>query len=319
MSNYKPKRGIWQAEVFSRVDELQCRLDAARGDRGTAATGEEKAIFQSVEGTLGVAKQAAGPGRLGSRLKAWWSGSAITEAWESVHHAELALLKVEKEGDVKAVLARLLAWILSAMEDPERRGRHETVLKEQVEGKRFDRIQVRSAFADVIAANRERYANLRIFRNILILVNALLALLVIGAAVWHALNPGFLTLCPSGSTSCLSGPPKTEVAVVALLGALGGSLAFAFGLAQTETTPSRYDPKLLQASLKPVTGAVTGLLGVVLIQAEFLIKPVGETSYSLLVYAVLFGFSQQLFTRMVDKKAEALTTSAAKSSPQKDP
>lgn len=79
------------------------------------------------------------------------------------------------------------------------------------------------------------------------------------------------------------------------------------------TTPSRYDPKAWQAFLKPITGAVTAVLGVLFIQAEFLISPTGNASLSLLVYAVLFGFSQQLFTRVVDKKAEALITPAEKS------
>ncbi len=271
---------------------------------------EEAAVYQTVKNGLDTAAKAAGVGWL-SRPKAWWTGSAITEAWEGVHHAELALIGIERKRSVEAILARLLAWIHSAIEEPERRELHEKSLKEQIgDPAKFDRTRVRQAFVDVIVANRERYANLRTFRNILILVTGLLGLLVVGVAVWHAANPAFLTLCPAGARVCLTSPPRTEVAIVALLGAIGGSLGLAFGLTEADTAPSRYDPKAWQAFLKPVTGAVTGILGVMLIQAGFLVQPAGNTSYALLVYAVLFGFSQQLLTRTVDKQANALMTPA---------
>jgi hypothetical protein len=242
------------------------------------------------------------------------NGAAITEAWESIHHAELALLSVEPEDVAKGILPRLLAWIESAIEDPKRLARHEKELATQIEEGSFERPRVRAALMDVIAANRDRYANLLVFRNILILVTGLLTALVILVIAWHAVNPDFLSLCPKGATTCLSGPPKAEVALVALLGAIGGSLALAFGLSESQGAPSRYDPKVWLAFLKPVTGAVTAILGVIFIQAEFLVQPAGHSSYLMLVYAILFGFSQQLFTRVADRRAAALISPASKSS-----
>jgi hypothetical protein len=307
MAHQPPRPGIWQAEVFSRINELRGRLSAAETTTRIGTEAEEKAIHKAVETSLDTAETAANVAWW-RRPKAWWTGSAITEAWEGVHHAELALIGIEGEESVRAILARLLAWIQSAIEEPERRERHEKALKKELEGSTvtLNRTVVRQAFVDVIAANRERYGNLRTFRNILILVSALLTLLVVGVSVWHALNPAFLTLCPAGAKICLTSPPKTEVAIVALLGAIGGSLGLAFGLAEADAAPSRYDPKAWQALLKPVTGAVTGVLGIMLIQAGFLVEPAGNANYALLVYAVIFGFSQQLLTRTVDKQANAL-------------
>jgi hypothetical protein len=314
MGDFQPRRGIWQAEVVGRADELRARLEVSKGAKGAAANLGDAATFKAVERSLESAERAAGPIKRGASLKAWWSGAAITEAWESIHHAELALLTVESERDAKGILPRLLAWIEAAIEDPKRLARHEKALATQIEKNEFDGVRVRAALMDVIAANRDRYANLRVFRNILIAVTGLLATLVILVIAWHAVNPNFLSLCPNGTTTCLSGPAKAEVALIALLGAIGGTLALAFGLSESERAPSRYDPKVWLAFLKPVTGAVTALLGVIFIQAEFLVQPAGKSSYLLLVYAILFGFSQQLFTRVADRRADELTGSANKRS-----
>jgi hypothetical protein len=53
-----------------------------------------------------------------------------------------------------------------------------------------------------------------------------------------------------------------------------------------------------------VAGAATALAGVLLLQANLLVRPAGSNTESvLLAYALLFGFSQQLFTQFVDKRA----------------
>ena len=311
MGSYGSRRGAWQAEIASRVDELRGRLKVVEGAKNETRLGERAAIHEAVATSLNTAEAAASGGLAWSRLKAWWTGSAITRAWEAVHNAELALVNIERKKDVRARLAYLLAWIRLAIEEKERRELHETGLEAQIADKsKFDRVQVRRALIDVIAANGNRYANLRVFRNVLIFATGLMAALVAIAAAWHALNPGFLTLCPEGAKTCLGAPQKTEVALVALLGVLGGTLSLALGLTETDVAPSRYDPKRWQAFLKPVTGAVTAVLGIMFVQAGFLVPIGGTKNYALLAYAVLFGFSQQLFTRYVDRKAEVLMTPA---------
>jgi hypothetical protein len=65
------------------------------------------------------------------KLAAWWTGSAITEAWESVHNAELSLTRIEQKEDIRATLPRLLGWIQRAMDSGPRRSSHENALKAQ--------------------------------------------------------------------------------------------------------------------------------------------------------------------------------------------
>jgi hypothetical protein len=222
---------------------------------------------------------------------------------------------MEKDEDVRATIPRLLDWIQHAMDQSDGRAEHESALKAEVKARRRVKLApVRGALIDVIAANQRRYASLRTFRNNLILVTGTLALLIAVMAGWHALNTNFLSLCTGGDeATCLSGakPAGADVALVALMGAVGGLLAIAFALMETAIAPSRYDPKIWQALLKPITGATTALLGILLLQAEFVISPAPDSQSVFLAYAAVFGFSQQLFTRFVDKRAETLLTPEA--------
>jgi peptidoglycan biosynthesis protein MviN/MurJ (putative lipid II flippase) len=60
--------------------------------------------------------------------------------------------------------------------------------------------------------------------------------------------------------------------------------------------------------LKPITGAATALVAVLLLQSNLLLGPIEQNQSMFLAYAVLFGFSQQLLTQFVDKRAVSLIT-----------
>lgn len=320
------QRGAWRTEVDVRIRELRSRLAAAEGldpagwQRGQTPEGR-RAAAATVAACLDTATAASGEPLQGwDRLSAWWTGSAMTTAWESVHEAELKLLPLEAEDDVRAHLPRLRAWIQRAMDRGESRTRYEEKLQAQVSGEvSLDPLQIRQAFNDVIIANAERYANLRAFRNILVLVTGMLAGLVGVLTLLHVANPDFISLCTAGEADgevvCFGGPgPRAwDVAMVAAFGAIGGLLAIAFGLAESEGPPSRYDPRIAQVGLKAAAGAATALAGVLFIQADLLVAPASSPSEALyLSYATIFGFSQQLFTRFVDRRAGELTSNDGK-------
>lgn len=307
------RHGIWRAEVEVRVYELSHRLAAAIASRRLSKRRE--AAKGAVEISLEKARdQLRPPGTRWEGLVSWWTGDTIATAWEAVHEAEVRLVCLERNKAVKANLPWLLLWIRNAMEKSERRSNYEKDLEDQ-EKKNTppDRTKIEQAYRDVIVVNSERYANLRSFRNNLILVTGILLGLVCGLVLWHWLNVDVMALCSSKSKGalgpCLDGTKshRWDLALVAVVGAVGGMLAIAFGLANTEALPSRYDPRVWQVLLKPVAGAATALAGVLLIQSDLLISPAGTRSESvLLAYALLFGFSQQLFTQFVDKQAGSL-------------
>lgn len=277
------------------------------------------AVKRDLDRAEDAIRQPGGLCHIWPNLCAWWSGSSITTAWEAVHTAELSLLSVESDEEVAVNVPRLLSWVERAMDKGPQREAHEATLRKDVPNfsKGDDRAKVRAALADVIGANGNRYANVRSFRNNLILVTFVLLAAVVGVAIWHAVNPHFLSMCtettPEGElTHCLgektSKPDGSDVALVTAMGALGGLLAIAFSFSESDVAPTRYDPKTWQAFLKPVTGAAVAIIAVLFLQSGFLLKPSSETQSMFLAYAVLFGFSQQLLTRFVDKQADSLIT-----------
>lgn len=284
--------------------------------------GSQKAAKAAVESSFEEAHRVVDDEQgLLERLASWWRGDAIATAWEAVHEAEVRLVRLEQPEAVKANLPWLITWIQSAMAKGKRRDGHVEALEAQEPtNATLDLNQIERAYRDVIVANSDRYANLRAFRNNLIVVTGILFTLVCVLALWHAWNVGVMTLCSSeeeGVVHCLDGTESHpwDLALVALVGATGGMLAIAFGLANAASLPSRYDPRVWQVLLKPVAGAATALAGVLLIQSNLVISPAGTRSESvLLAYALLFGFSQQLFTRFVDKHAGKLIETDGKDS-----
>ncbi len=316
-------RGAWRAEVLARVLELESRLAAVPAEvADTDAAGQpgleaDKAIRAALIMSVTDDRDAAVAAVNRKGPAAWWTGSAITEAWEAVHNAELTLLRIESDDAVLATVPRLLAWIHRTMDTGDLRTGHEealTAAMAQDPATAVDRTKIRGALVDVIEANNRRYASVRTFRNNLIIITGLLVILLATLATWHAFNSDFISLCGKEEggvlKECLggkeSGPHGTDVWLVLLTGALGGLLGIAFAFAEGEETATRYDPKIWQAFLKPVTGAATALVAVLLLQSKFLLEPTEASQATFLAYAVIFGFSQQLLTRFVDKRADSL-------------
>jgi hypothetical protein len=272
----------------------------------------------AVQAAIAHATEAISDGTLRERLVQWWTGGAITAGWESVHDAETELIDIESEADVRASLPHIITWLQQVMPTGEPRKHYEGQLSGYVNAtKPLDRTTVRLIYKDVVSSNNESKANLRAFRNLLSVLTMVLALVLVVIAVWHAIDPGFISLCSttgtgaSSATTCLSdaGSRGQDVLEVELMGAIGGLLSLAVAFSGTEETPpSRYNVRPQQAALKVVAGAATGLVGVLIVQSGIIVSPASQTSSEalFLVYAIVFGYSQQLFTKFVDKRADAL-------------
>jgi hypothetical protein len=317
--------GAWRAEVDARIGELEDRLaavcnpPAGKGTIGCADPKSDAAAREAIEGRVRVELEkavAAANDVQGCGWRSWWTGASITKGWEAVHNAELALLRIESAEAVSTAVPRLLGWTQRTMDAGKLREGHESALQEEIdrkEGTSPNRTKIREAMNDVISANSRRYAGVRTFRNNLIMTTLLLLALLVFIALWHHHHTHFLTLCASdvnGATKgCLggTGPAPSDIGLVLLVGALGGLLGIAFGFTESEEA-ARYDPKTWQAFLKPVTGAATALAAVIFIQSHILVEITIHKKAEFLAYALLFGFSQQLLTKFVDKRAESLIT-----------
>lgn len=321
-------RVLWKTEIRIRIDELRHRLRVVEAETSPPELSEalRQAHLTAAKQALDSSEQVIEAGDPGwslrdlwtgtgwERLREWWTGSAVTAAWEYVHEAQAELVELESEGGLKAALPPLMAWMQDVVPADGRRKRYEQQLTEFIEGKKaVDRTVVRQAYRDVIIANNEWHANIRGLRNRILLAVAVLGIFLCGLALWHAINPNFVSLCGTkpveGATQvrCVSGgssPNSRDIFEIELIGAIAGLLGLAFSLGSVKTPPSRYDPRVSQLLLKPVAGAATAVLGVIFVQSEIFLAPPRDISESILfAYAATFGFSQQLLTQLVDKRA----------------
>ena len=336
-------RGSWRAEVAVRIAELEHRLNVVKQLRSRANVemveavefGREGALVAiELEGSGGEARGADAwsahvhavgtalhnanealrvPPKLHHRLARWWTGSSVTIAWESVHDAEAELVELEPPDAMVASLPRLEAWLKEAVADKALRERYTKKLVAYMAGdEKPDSGEIRQAYQAATVANNDKHADARVFRNRLIVATSVLAALLFTMAVWHVFNTGFVSLCgkpPGKEQICYGGVDQSgrwAVFEVLLLGAVGGMLSVAFSLGRVRHAASRYSLRGPQTFLKPVAGAATGLLGVLLVLSGLLVSPANTSQEVLVSYAAVFGFAQHLLTRYVDKRADAL-------------
>jgi hypothetical protein len=98
-----------------------------------------------------------------------------------------------------------------------------------------------------------------------------------------------------------------DVPIVEIIGVLAAALAGAFALRQIRGTSTPYSLPVAVAVLKLPSGALTAVLGLVLMRGGFVPGLSAlDTSAQILAWAVVFGYSQQILTRLVDRQANTV-------------
>jgi hypothetical protein len=109
------------------------------------------------------------------------------------------------------------------------------------------------------------------------------------------------------ATVTTSGPSVGDVLIVSLLGLLGGALAAAVSIRNLKGTSTPYDVPVALAALKVPLGAFTAIVALVAIRGDFIPGlSVLDSQEQILAYALIFGFAQQVFTRLLDQRAQNL-------------
>jgi hypothetical protein len=162
----------------------------------------------------------------------------------------------------------------------------------------------------------------RHFRGVLYGASA--ALLAVVATIWivGAIHPGYFPLCwpVSGShpsMTCPTGgsaPSVADVPLVLGMGALGAALSVALNLAGSKPA-GVFSLTVAQGLNKIVLGAITAVLGIIVLRTVTNEPGFLATQPGLLTTAVVFGYSQQLFTRLIDRQANQLTNAASPTTP----
>jgi hypothetical protein len=187
------------------------------------------------------------------------------------------------------------------------------------------------------AALREQL-RVRSFRNVLLVTSVAMTLIAVGIAVLGFINPTVVPLCfqpersgqtvvvcPTGQSALLdtgqeSGPAAPDVddvvkrtaspadlLVVELIGLTAAAVAAATALRGIRGSSEPYGLPVALATLKLPMGAVTAFLGLLLMRGQFVPGLSAlDTSAQILAWALVFGYAQQLFTRVVDQQAHTV-------------
>jgi hypothetical protein len=318
------RRRIWVQQVAVDADKLEMRVRAARARGGLTAS--QEVVADGVDRCVQKARAAAFrddpiPGRLAN----WWRGTLVEAAYRNMHTARAQLFdlmdRYELRAEIPMVVARANATL--RRDDP-RRITVEELEAETVEGLRP---RMRRVVGDSYEQLDLEHAQLRSFRNILLIAAVFIAVLTAGTIYFVSRNPSLMPLCfdrevasgveplvttvagkncPTGSGEAV-GPAGSDILVVAVLGALGGALAATLSIRNLKGTSTPYDVPVALAFLKVPLGALTAILALVAIQGDFVPGlSILDSQGQILAYALVFGFAQQTFSRLLDQRAQSL-------------
>jgi hypothetical protein len=173
------------------------------------------------------------------------------------------------------------------------------------------------------------------FRNIVVGTTFAIALLAGGIAVLGFFNPKIISLCfepeksgqtlvvcptaqstlaattqqprpdaPSIDSAIMKTVGREDLFTIELVGLAAASVAAVNAIRMLRGSSDPWGLSVALAALKLPTGALTAFLGILLMRGQF-VPGLGalDTSGQILAWAAVFGYAQQLFTRLVDQQA----------------
>ena len=88
---------------------------------------------------------------------------------------------------------------------------------------------------------------------------------------------------------------------------LGSAVAATIAIRGLRGTSTPYAVPVALAALKLPAGAVTAFIGVLILRAKFVSGlPVLDSQSQILIYAILFGYAQQIVTGLIDRQAQVV-------------
>ena len=187
------------------------------------------------------------------------------------------------------------------------------------------------------SAGLREQLRVRSFRTVLAIAAFVMTLLAAAVALLGWISPAALPLCfqpeksgevvvvcPTGQSRAVrtngSAPlqdsvdvllkqavGQADLLVVELVGLLAAAVAGAAAIRGIRGSSEPHGLPVALALLKLPTGAVTAVLGLLLMRGEFIPGLSAlDTPGQIIAWAVVFGYAQQLFTRFVDQQANSV-------------
>ena len=311
----------WVAIVRSTAHRLTGELlRTYRVDPPADYAASQQTVKKAIEAALRHAHRpdlVAGRGffrwpRVTRRVADWWTGSHTDLAWTELHTAGQALLAIEHADVVKSQLADMAATVVTTLESGDLRVRDylktlELLAPAGTNITPADRAQLRAIRQACDSSADGGHADARAFRNTLIMIGSLLAAVLAAVAAIAWVDKDFRSIFSAAQTNP-SGWYVLELEIVASMSGVTGAV---LSLRNYTGFQNGYGLPFVQAVLKGTVGAATGLFGVVLVRSgipgsSLTLQPGART----FAVAIIFGYAQLLFTRLVDQEANTVLKSA---------
>jgi hypothetical protein len=316
----------WRAQALVEVQDLRTQLEWM-SDRP-----KNQPLADAVKKQLGQAEKVIirrGP------TFSLLTGSDVQSAREYIDAATVNLLRLAPARHLRSLLPNLLVEARSHLRaaDPRLQALTEIYKRNNKNLTEDERSAVVAAVqGSQLEAHREQ-TRLRTYRNVILGVATVIAVVASIVAVVGLLNPltfplcfapeadGRVTVvCPLAASSPFparisSGPTFSlalaqaakpyDIAAVEFVGILGATVAAAAGLRRIRASADPFSLGVALALLKLPTGALTAFLGLLLIRSGLVLGLTAlDTSGQIIAWAIILGYSQQLFTRFVDQQAQ---------------
>jgi hypothetical protein len=258
----------------------------------------------------------------------------VEQAYRNLHSAKIFLVDLLPSPEI-AVLAPEVCARMAAVLDRNDPRRTEAEKALQSTDPAVVRIALKQALEVSYDAADEQYVRLRNFRNIVLATAATMAVFVILILSAVASSPDAIPLCfepsvtgssaaaqsgdgagrtgPQGAPPqvCPSGdrqmPTRGDVLILAGLGAVGGGLSALLAIRNLRGTSTPYGVTMALAVLKVPSGALIALIGMLLLAGGFVPGLSNlDSQRQILAYALVFGYAQQLITRLADAQAQTI-------------
>jgi hypothetical protein len=223
---------------------------------------------------------------------------------------------------------------------------------------REERGSIVTAVRAASSASLREQVRVRSFRDTLVVTSAFMSVLVVAVAVvgffWPTMIPlcfapedggQTMVVCPTAQSPAFPPAPEAgataaeqsediddfvrltasrqDIIVVELIGLAAAAVAAAGAIRGIRGTSERSLLPVALAVLKLPTGAITAFLGLLLMRGQFVPGLSAlDSSAQILAWALVFGYAQQLFTRLVDKQGQTVldgVRGADKEKPQMTP
>ena len=323
--------GGWRTEADALIEEI-CFLTKWLGPQSTVQDADE--LVRAIQAQLRSARD-----RLSRRF-----GGGMTSILGYLHGAQVNLLRLAPLSFVRGQIPSVVMQAKQGLESGDLRMVKLGALASKAESDELtenDRETVVAALSGAYEELRREQWRLLGFRDVIFTAAAFVVVLVGMVGVISVLRPTLLPLCfapeqsgkvvvicPTGQSEQFLTPGSeaqpgvptrdaadvvqetvrtVDVLFVEFIGVLGASLAAAIAIRNIRGSPDPYYIPVALAVLKLPTGALTAILGIVLIRAGLIPGIATFTSSAeIIAWALIFGYSQQIFTGVIDRQARTV-------------